>query len=652
MASVYLNIGCGNQKLPGFINLDIEPGADVQADVREGLPFANKSVQGIYSEHFIEHLSPAEGIAFLRECRRILIPNGIIRLATPDLDALVDDFVNNRRHTDWERFGYGWVANRCEMINLAMREWGHKWSYNEEELVRLSGIAGFALVKRCARGISEHPIFQECETRDGSRLIAEFIKERKDDIVAMEDTPLVSVVIPAYNPRYFHTALQSALSQTYSGMEIIICDDSAGDEIERIVVESSDSRIRYIKNPERLGGARNYQQCFDLASGLYVKFLNDDDLLHPECVESMVRCLNRYPGVTLVTSHRQPIDEEGKALRDLTATIRPVQDDSIIDGTTACHSLLQNKTNFVGEPTTTLFRRRDMENIKPTIMSFAGVPAKMNGDVAMWMNLLSKGDLIYLVKSLSYFRIHPEQRQSDPEVQELGDLAWRQYREQGRHLGIWDPHRQVALRSRPLEFRVKWSEEVLPLIEQASKYLNEENDSEAIKVLRETTNLAPEDPWLIVTLGNLLLQRGDVEEARKEYVKATALHPEYIPGYIGLGALALQQGNIRDTEAALLKVVALQPTDIDTSKTLGRIYIESERFDDGVKAYSYILQQVPRDVESMLALGVCHVGSGDLAAARKVFTAVLEIDPQNETARENLVLLDDVTIQQEAKEPD
>jgi Flp pilus assembly protein TadD len=456
-----------------------------------------------------------------------------------------------------------------------------------------------------------------------------------------DSVPLVSLVIPAYNHRYFKEALASAINQTYPQLEIIVCDDSTNDMVEGVVLECSDDRIRYVKNPARLGGARNYQQCFDLATGEYIKFLNDDDLLHAQCVEKLVRCLIKYPGVTVATSHRQPIDQEGKALRDLTATFRPVQDDSIIEGISACGFLLDNKTNFIGEPTTTMFRRRDMETVKPTIMSLAGVPAKMNGDVAMWLNLLTKGDLIYLIQTLSYFRIHPEQRQAEPEVQKLGEVAWSEFREMGQRAGMWDPSKKAVLRSQPLEFRVEWSESVLPLVQQADQYLTGDNDSAAIHVLREASSLAPDDPWLILTLGNLLLKNGDGEGARKEYIKAVALHPEYIPGYLALGGLALQQDDLQEAEAALLRAVALQPTDMETTKVLGRVYLESERYEDGIKAYTFILQRMPQDVESMMALGVCQVGSGDLDNAKKLFNKVLEIDPGNKIAEENLKLIND-----------
>jgi Flp pilus assembly protein TadD len=462
------------------------------------------------------------------------------------------------------------------------------------------------------------------------------------NIVNIEATPLVSIVIPAYNPRYFHAALQSALNQSYRKLEIIVCDDSASDEIGRTVADSSDDRIHYVKNPERLGGAKNYQQCFDLATGEYIKFLNDDDLLHPSCVEMMLRCLLRYPGVTLVTSHRQPINEEGKAISELTATYRPVQDDAIIEGISACGFMLGNMTNFIGEPTTTMFRKRDLEEIKPTIMSLAGDPAKMNGDVAMWLNLLAKGDLIYLIQTLSYFRIHQEQRQSDPEVQKLGEVAWGEFRVFGQQQGMWDPAKRNEIKFQPLEHRVQWSDDVLPLVQKANNCLIEGEDSEAIQILHEATSRAPDDPWLIVTLGNLVLKAGDSEAARKEYIKAIALNPEYIPGYLALGALALQQERLQEAEEALLRVVALQPTDMETARVLGRMYIESERFKDGIKAYTFILQRAPQDIESMMALGVCQVGDGDLVRAREVFNKVVEIDPGNEIAEENLKLINNI----------
>ena len=81
-----LHIGAGQESIPGWINIDNQghPGVDQVLDVRRGLPFSN--VAAIYAEHFIEHLTLDDGLAFLKECRRVLASDGVLRLSTPNLD--------------------------------------------------------------------------------------------------------------------------------------------------------------------------------------------------------------------------------------------------------------------------------------------------------------------------------------------------------------------------------------------------------------------------------------------------------------------------------------------------------------------------------------------------------------------------------------
>lgn len=84
--AVRLHIGCGASPIEGWVNVDIQDGAGVDRllDVRRGLPF--EDVELIFAEHFIEHLTLEESLAFLAECRRILLPEGVLRLSTPNLD--------------------------------------------------------------------------------------------------------------------------------------------------------------------------------------------------------------------------------------------------------------------------------------------------------------------------------------------------------------------------------------------------------------------------------------------------------------------------------------------------------------------------------------------------------------------------------------
>lgn len=450
MHELYVNIGCGNRPLTGFVNIDLEPGADINRDVREGLPFEEDCVSAIYSEHFFEHLSKAEGLAFLRECRRVLKPGGTVRIAMPDLDDVVQRYTSEDwlGDSDLLRMGFDWVENRCEMINVSMREWGHKWLYNEEELASVGRLAGFDLRERCAWGESDVPALNGLEYRSASKLIMELVKPT----LRVASEPLVSILIPAYNPRYFRTALQSALDQTYGNIEIIICDDSRGHEIRDCVNELAmgDPRVRYEHNETRLLGRENYAKCLGLASGEYVKFLNDDDLLSPRCVERLLECFLGNPNVRLATSRRTRIDEGGQPLPDSIVTQPPVSQDSLINGVTLANLVLTSGLNMVGEPTTAMFRREDTQGIRPHFLSFGGQPAVGVGDVALWLNLLSKGDAAYLIEPLSCFRIHPEQAQSNQEVVRAGLESWQRLRFHGNRLGFMQPHAADVLRTRSL----------------------------------------------------------------------------------------------------------------------------------------------------------------------------------------------------------
>lgn len=81
-----LHIGADTTPLEGWINLDIAPypGIDAVVDVRDGLPYSDVSY--IFAEHFVEHLVLEDGSRFMRECRRVLREDGVLRLSTPNLD--------------------------------------------------------------------------------------------------------------------------------------------------------------------------------------------------------------------------------------------------------------------------------------------------------------------------------------------------------------------------------------------------------------------------------------------------------------------------------------------------------------------------------------------------------------------------------------
>jgi glycosyltransferase involved in cell wall biosynthesis len=222
--------------------------------------------------------------------------------------------------------------------------------------------------------------------------------------------PPVSIAIPAFNTRYLETALSSALAQDYGNIEVLVCDDSPGSDIHAICERFACERLRYVRNPSNLGFASNFAQCFMASRGEYVKLLNDDDVLLPECVTTMVsEFARRGRGVTLVTSKRQVIDEQGNPLPDAPPTAALTTVTQRINGIVLGDRVLSSMTNFIGEPTTVMFRRADVELEDGRLFRLFGRDYILWADVCLWLRLLSRGDAVYIAEPLSKFRVHPGQ---------------------------------------------------------------------------------------------------------------------------------------------------------------------------------------------------------------------------------------------------
>src|SRR5262249_27262429 len=135
-----LHVACGHVKFAGWINMDRDPLSsvvDVSWDVRQPLPTDESSCELIHNEHFLEHLTVQEGLAFLRECHRVLIPGGVLRVAMPDLADCVQQYLQDEWRQPWmTKYGYDWIQTRAEKLNLEFRNWEHQWLYDREELRR------------------------------------------------------------------------------------------------------------------------------------------------------------------------------------------------------------------------------------------------------------------------------------------------------------------------------------------------------------------------------------------------------------------------------------------------------------------------------------------------------------------------------------
>jgi predicted SAM-dependent methyltransferase len=106
--SKYLDIGCGLNTHENFINLDYfwHPKVDICWDPRRGLPFADGSLNGIFSEHCLEHFPLPEALDLLREIRRVLSPKGIARIVVPDGELYLRTYMQHLNGESPSRFPY------------------------------------------------------------------------------------------------------------------------------------------------------------------------------------------------------------------------------------------------------------------------------------------------------------------------------------------------------------------------------------------------------------------------------------------------------------------------------------------------------------------------------------------------------------------
>lgn len=158
-----LNIGCGTQPLPNWINVDVNFKYPDVGFLNAELPFPypDASFQNVLSEHMFEHLTFKSGIQMLKEVYRILATNGLLVLSVPTLDFLIKLYSNpnsqlHKQYIRWStstfdpfvaEFYSGEEIPPMFTMNNFMRFWGHKMIYDEISLSKLLHRIGFSDVK-------------------------------------------------------------------------------------------------------------------------------------------------------------------------------------------------------------------------------------------------------------------------------------------------------------------------------------------------------------------------------------------------------------------------------------------------------------------------------------------------------------------------
>jgi Glycosyl transferase family 2 len=529
-----------------LLSLQIGDQGEFSAAILNGLPIATASIASVRCEVDLHTLPQPSAVALLRDIRRILCPGGRARIVCTDLAALVDHYLSDKSPTAEEVFmGRSRWFSPGEMLRRRIGNSASNCVLDETDLVRLCCLVGLM-----AEGIAHE---------DGL-LVADLVKPARPATTA--DLPLVSVLIAAYRPDFLDEALLSARAQTWRNIEIVVGDDcpdgAVGDVVRRHVAE--DPRIRYVRHEKPLEGRGrgNYVYLFEQSDGEFIKYLNDDDLLDSSCIERMALCLLANGGATLVTSHRRLIDSSGATLPDIPPTRRPVRYDTVIDGAVAINNMLRTRSNWIGEPTTVMFRRSDIRSDEPDLLSFAGLQAPANSDTTLWTHLLSQGDLIYLIDSLSSFRQHDGQGQRGSDFLDRALKAWALLTTDATQMGLTQ-RPGTKLHGRPLDVRPWWGAAAQAAIGDADRHVDAGDLTAAIATLATAVEGEPDDAVIRLYRAQLAAETGDLGAALQDLVAATSASPHYAPAQEQLAALHHEQGNVDGVEAALHQLSLYHP---------------------------------------------------------------------------------------------
>jgi predicted SAM-dependent methyltransferase len=204
---IKLNLGCANQIIEGWVNVDYALGARLVKnpifskinkklkffhlewdnrilvhDLCKRFPFENNSVDIVYTSHTLEHFTKEDGFMFLKECYRVLKKDGIIRVVVPDLEVFVDKYIAGKIPADEFVKELNVLSSPSDLRGLkkaitTMISFPHKCMYDHKALLNNMREVGFDAKRRLPFDSNIDDIRTiELESRTHEAVIVEGIK--------------------------------------------------------------------------------------------------------------------------------------------------------------------------------------------------------------------------------------------------------------------------------------------------------------------------------------------------------------------------------------------------------------------------------------------------------------------------------------------
>lgn len=229
-----------------------------------------------------------------------------------------------------------------------------------------------------------------------------------------KNNPKVSIIIPVYNgSNYLNCSIESALSQTYKNVEILVVNDGSNDEGKtREIALSYKDKIKYIEK-ENGGVASALNTGIENATGEYISWLSHDDLYIPQKVEIEVNALNELENKqTVIFSNFDLINEKDKVIGKTNFLIDQTKEEFC----QGFYPVVKASMNGC----TTLINKKCFDEVGLFDLSL-----RTSQDYDMWLKLLKKFPSYFIEESLVKYRIHEKQdTKSNPVVEKESNEIW------------------------------------------------------------------------------------------------------------------------------------------------------------------------------------------------------------------------------------
>ena len=230
--------------------------------------------------------------------------------------------------------------------------------------------------------------------------------------------PAISVIVPTYNgSQYLSECLESIISQSFTDFELLIVDDCSSDNTLEIARQyaKQDARITVHVNSQNLGLVGNWNHCVTLSQGEWIKFVFQDDLITPNCLEEMYAVQTKdtkfiYSQRNLIIENiDNAIPTKNKQFSNWFLDHKKLMDNfwgdtEYISPEAICKTTLSRfALNLIGEPTVVMLHKSVFETFgffNPNLIQIC--------DLEFWTRVGIHTGISYIPKNLASFRIHEQ----------------------------------------------------------------------------------------------------------------------------------------------------------------------------------------------------------------------------------------------------